>query len=155
MERTAKRSETHRRGRGRPALGLPDIYIAMGQTAENVAEFEKVSRLEMDEFAVRSQELAVAHQENTFGEREIIPVTLKDGTVMSKDDGPLRRYDTGAPGAAASSRYFARAGWITAGNACPLNDGAAADIVIGSLHPRDGTSASNRWRASWRAASAD
>ena len=60
----------------------------MGQTAENVAEFEKVVALEMDEFAVRSQELAVAHQENGFFEREIIPVTLPDGTVVTKDDGP-------------------------------------------------------------------
>ena len=68
--------------------GLPDIYIAMGQTAENVAEYEKVTREEMDEFAVRSQELAVAHQNNGFFEREIIPVTTPDGTFVTKDDGP-------------------------------------------------------------------
>jgi len=87
MARTAQRSE--RAGDPwTPQPGLPDIYIAMGQTAENVAEFENVSRLEMDEFAVRSQELAVTHQENGFFEREIIPVTLPDGTVISKDDGP-------------------------------------------------------------------
>src|ERR1700761_6238885 len=71
-----------------PPAGLPDVYIAMGQTAENVAEFEKVTREEMDEFALRSQQRAVESQENGFFEREIIPVTLADGTVVTKDDGP-------------------------------------------------------------------
>src|ERR1017187_3622459 len=71
-----------------PAQGLADIYIAMGQTAENVAEYEHVSRLEMDEFAVRSQELSVASQTNGFFEREIIPVTLADCTGSSKGEGP-------------------------------------------------------------------
>src|SRR5580698_5405575 len=69
-----------------PPAGLPDVYIAMGQTAENVAEFEGVTREEMDEFAVRSQHRAVEAQENGFFEREIIPVTLEDGTVVTKDD---------------------------------------------------------------------
>jgi len=71
-----------------PAAGLPDVYIAMGQTAENVAEYEKVTREEMDEFALLSQTRAVASQQNGFFEREIIPVTLSDGTVVTKDDGP-------------------------------------------------------------------
>ncbi len=71
-----------------PPEGLPDVYIAMGQTAENVAEHEKVSREEMDEFALLSQTRAVESQENGFFEREIIPVTLSDGTVVTKDDGP-------------------------------------------------------------------
>src|SRR5439155_693577 len=71
-----------------PGTGLPDVYIPMGQTAENVAEAEGVSREEMDEFAARSQQLAVAHQENGFFEREITPVTLADGTVVTNDDGP-------------------------------------------------------------------
>src|SRR5580692_49543 len=71
-----------------PAPGLPDVYIAMGQTAENVAEFEKVTREEMDEFALLSQTRAVESQQNGFFEREIIPVTLADGTVVTKDDGP-------------------------------------------------------------------
>src|SRR5580692_11157925 len=70
------------------AGSLPDVYIAMGQTAENVAEFEKVTRGEMDEFAVLSQSRAVENQENGFFEREIIPITLADGTVITKDDGP-------------------------------------------------------------------
>jgi acetyl-CoA C-acetyltransferase len=71
-----------------PPQGLPDVYIAMGQTAENVAEYEKVTRAEMDEFALLSQTRAVESQENGFFEREIIPVTLADGTVVTKDDGP-------------------------------------------------------------------
>jgi acetyl-CoA C-acetyltransferase len=134
MARTAQRSE--RAGDPwAPQPGLPDIYIAMGQTAENVAEYEKVSRLEMDEFAVRSQELAVAHQENGFFEREIIPVTLPDGTVISKDDGPragttLERLSTLQP-------VFREGGMITAGNACPLNDGAAAVVVMSDTKAKE------------------
>ena len=118
-----------------PQPGLPDIYIAMGQTAENVAEYEKVSRLEMDEFAVRSQELAVAHQTNGFFEREIIPVTLPDGTVVSKDDGPragttLEKLSTLLP-------VFREGGTVTAGNACPLNDGAAAVVVMSDTRAKE------------------
>jgi acetyl-CoA C-acetyltransferase len=134
MERTAKRSE--RAGEPwSPQAGLPDIYIAMGQTAENVAEFEKVSRLEMDEFAVRSQELAVAHQENGFFEREIIPVTLPDGTVVTKDDGP--RAGTTLERLATLQPVFREGGSITAGNACPLNDGAAAVVVMSDTRAKE------------------
>ncbi|MHB1208166.1 MAG: acetyl-CoA C-acetyltransferase [Acidimicrobiales bacterium] len=118
-----------------PQPGLPDIYIAMGQTAENVAEFEKVSRLEMDEFAVRSQELAVAHQANGFFEREIIPVTLPDGTVVSKDDGP--RAGTTLEKLSALQPVFREGGTVTAGNACPLNDGAAAVIVMSDTRAKE------------------
>src|SRR5664280_933842 len=118
-----------------PQPGLPDIYIAMGQTAENVAEFEKVSRLEMDEFAVRSQELAVTHQENGFFEREIIPVTLPDGTVISKDDGP--RAGTTLEKLASLNPVFREGGTITAGNACPLNDGAAAVVVMSDTKAKE------------------
>jgi len=110
------------------AQGLADIYIAMGQTAENVAEYEHVSREEMDEFAVRSQELAVRSQENGFFEREIIAVTLPDGTVMAKDDGP--RAGTTLEKLATLQPVFRSGGTVTAGNACPLNDGAAAVIVM-------------------------
>lgn len=118
-----------------PAPGLPDVYLAMGQTAENVAEYEQVSRLEMDEFALRSQELSVASQANGFFEREIIPVTLPDGTVISKDDGPragttLEKLSTLAP-------VFREGGTITAGNACPLNDGAAAVIVMSDTRAKE------------------
>jgi len=127
LERTKSRSEKVTTP-WTPQPGLPDIYIAMGQTAENVAEYENVSRLEMDEFAVRSQELAVAHQANGFFEREIIPVTLPDGSVMTKDDGP--RAGTTLEKLSALQPVFREGGSVTAGNACPLNDGAAAVVVM-------------------------
>jgi acetyl-CoA C-acetyltransferase len=111
-----------------PAPGLPDVYIAMGQTAENVAEFEKVGRGEMDEFALLSQTRAVESQQNGFFEREIIPVTLSDGTIVTKDDGP--RPNTTLEGLSALQPVFREGGTVTAGNACPLNDGAAAVIVM-------------------------
>src|SRR5580704_3100773 len=111
-----------------PPKGLSDVYIAMGQTAENVAEYEKVTREEMDEFAARSQQRAVESQGNGFFEREIIPVTLEDGTMVTKDDGP--RDGTTVEGLAALKPVFREGGTITAGNACPLNDGAAAVIVM-------------------------
>jgi acetyl-CoA C-acetyltransferase len=118
-----------------PQPGLPDIYIAMGQTAENVAEFEKVSRLEMDEFALRSQELAVQHQENGFFEREITPVTAPDGTVVSKDDGP--RAGTTLEKLQSLKPVFREGGTVTAGNACPLNDGAAAVVVMSDTRAKE------------------
>jgi len=118
-----------------PAQGLADIYIAMGQTAENVAESEHVSRLEMDEFAVRSQELAVTSQSNGFFEREIIPVTLPDGTVISKDDGP--RAGTTLEKLSTLQPVFREGGSVTAGNACPLNDGAAAVIVMSDTRAKE------------------
>jgi acetyl-CoA C-acetyltransferase len=111
-----------------PIGGLPDIYIAMGQTAENVAEYAKVTREEMDEFAALSQQRAVASQENGFFEREITPVTTPDGTVVTKDDGP--RPGTTVEGLAALKPVFRPDGTVTAGNACPLNDGAAAVLVM-------------------------
>ncbi len=118
-----------------PPSGLPDVYIAMGQTAENVAEYEEVTRAEMDEFAVLSQTRAVASQENGFFEREIIPVTLADGTVISKDDGP--RAGTTLEGLANLKPVFRQGGTVTAGNACPLNDGAAAVIVMSDTKARE------------------
>ncbi len=108
--------------------GLPDIYIPMGQTAENVALAKGVSRERMDEFAARSQQLAVASQENGFWDREITPVELADGTMMTKDDGP--RAGTTAEKLAELKPVFRPDGRITAGNACPLNDGAAAVVVM-------------------------
>jgi len=111
-----------------PGPGLPDVYIAMGQTAENVAEFEGVSRQDMDEFALLSQTRAVESQNNGFFEREIIPVTLPDGTVVAKDDGP--RPGTTLEGLAGLKPVFREGGTVTAGNACPLNDGAAAVVVM-------------------------
>ena len=111
-----------------PGQGLPDVYIAMGQTAENVAQQEGVTREEMDEFAALSQQRSVKSQENGFFEREIIPVTLPDGTVVAKDDGP--RPDTTAEKLSQLKPVFRPDGTVTAGNACPLNDGAAAVIVM-------------------------
>ena len=110
-----------------PAEGLPDAYIAMGWTAENVADLEGVTREEMDAFAARSQQLAVARQEEGFFDAEIVPVTLPDGTVVDRDDGP--RPGTTAEKLAALKPVFREDGRVTAGNACPLNDGGAAVIV--------------------------
>jgi acetyl-CoA C-acetyltransferase len=108
--------------------GMPDIYIAMGQTAENVVEQEGISREEMDLFGVRSQNLAVEHIEKGFFEREITPLTLPDGTVVAKDDGP--RPGTTYEAVSQLKPVFRPDGTITAGNACPLNDGAAAVLVM-------------------------
>jgi acetyl-CoA C-acetyltransferase len=107
---------------------LPDIYIAMGQTAENVRLKEGVSREAMDEFAARSQQLAVANQENGYWDGEITPVTTPSGTVVTKDDGP--RAGTTVEKLSQLKPAFRPDGEITAGNACPLNDGAAAVIVM-------------------------
>nr|MBA3605744.1 acetyl-CoA C-acyltransferase [Acidimicrobiia bacterium] len=126
-ERTAERS-LGGQSTWAPPEGLPDIYIAMGQTAENVRELESVSREEMDEFAKLSQDRAVASIDNGFFADEITPVTLPDGTVVSTDDGP--RAGTTLEGLAQLKPVFRPDGEITAGNACPLNDGAAAVLVM-------------------------
>ncbi len=118
-----------------PPSGLPDIYIAMGQTAENVAQLENVSRSQMDEFALRSQELAVAHQRNGFFAQEIIPITRADGTVVDTDDGP--RADTSLERLSSLAPVFRPDGTVTAGNACPLNDGAAAVVVMSDVRARE------------------
>jgi len=118
-----------------PLAGLPDVYIAMGQTAENVAEYKKVGRQEQDEFAVQSQTRAVTAQETGFFEREIIPVTTPNGDVVTKDDGP--RPGTTLEGLANLKPVFREGGTITAGNACPLNDGAAAVVVMSDTKARE------------------
>ncbi len=107
---------------------LPDIYIAMGQTAENVAELRGVTREQQDEFGVRSQNLAEKAIADGFWQREITPVTLPDGTVVAADDGP--RPGTTIEKVAALQPAFRPDGTVTAGNCCPLNDGAAAVIVM-------------------------
>ena len=119
------------RGAWTPTSGLPDVYIAMGDTAENVADAEGVTREEMDAFGALSQQRAVASAENGFFEREITPVTLPNGTVVSKDDGP--RPGTTVEKLAALKPVFRPDGRITAGNACPLNDGAAAVVVMSDV----------------------
>ncbi|MFN8035541.1 MAG: acetyl-CoA C-acetyltransferase [Acidimicrobiia bacterium] len=125
--RTAERALGGTGGWTAPA-GLPDVYIGMGETAENVAELEGVTREEMDEFAALSQQRAVASQDNGFFEREITPVTLPDGTVVARDDGP--RAGTTVDKLSQLAPVFRPDGRVTAGNACPLNDGAAAVVVM-------------------------
>jgi acetyl-CoA C-acetyltransferase len=114
---------------------VPDIYIAMGQTAENLALLKDVSRQEMDEFAVRSQNLAEKAIDEGFWAREITPVTAPDGTVVSTDDGP--RAGTTLEGISGLKPVFRPDGRVTAGNACPLNDGAAAVVVMSDTKARD------------------
>ncbi|MDP9865021.1 MULTISPECIES: acetyl-CoA C-acetyltransferase [Streptosporangium] len=107
---------------------VPDVYIAMGQTAENLAGLKGVSRQEQDEFGVRSQNLAEKAIANGFWESDITPVTLPDGTVVSKDDGP--RAGTTYEAVSQLKPVFRPDGTVTAGNCCALNDGAAAVIVM-------------------------
>ena len=114
---------------------VPDIYVAMGQTAENLALLKDVSREEMDEFAVRSQNLAEQATADGFWEREITPVTTPDGTVVTKDDSP--RAGTTLEGISGLKPVFRPDGRVTAGNACPLNDGAAAVVVMSDTKARD------------------
>ncbi|MFG3439137.1 acetyl-CoA C-acetyltransferase [Nonomuraea sp. NPDC047897] len=110
---------------------LPDVYIAMGQTAENVARLRGVSRQEQDEFGVRSQNLAEKAIADGFWQKDITPVTLPDGTVVSQDDGP--RAGTTYEGVSALKPVFRPDGTVTAGNCCPLNDGAAAVVVMSDV----------------------
>ncbi len=114
---------------------LPDIYLTMGQTAENLARAYDVSREDMDEFGVRSQNLAEKALADGFWEREITPVTLPDGTVVSTDDGP--RPGVTLEAVSALKPVFRPDGRVTAGNCCPLNDGAAAVIVMSDVKARE------------------
>ncbi|WP_043628762.1 acetyl-CoA C-acetyltransferase [Nonomuraea candida] len=110
---------------------VPDVYIAMGQTAENVAQLRGVSRQEQDEFGVRSQNLAEKALADGFWQKDITPVTLPDGTVASKDDGP--RAGTTYEKVSALQPVFRPDGTVTAGNCCPLNDGAAAVVIMSDV----------------------
>lgn len=110
---------------------LPDVYIAMGETAENVAELRGITREQQDDFGVRSQNLAEKALANGFWQREITPVTMPDGTVVAADDGP--RPGTTIEKVAALQPAFRPNGTVTAGNCCPLNDGAAAVIVMSDV----------------------
>ncbi|KUI25260.1 acetyl-CoA C-acetyltransferase [Mycobacterium sp. GA-2829] len=114
---------------------LPDVYIAMGQTAENVALHTGISREDQDHWGVRSQNRAEEAINNGFFEREIAPVTLPDGTVVSKDDGP--RAGTTYEKISQLKPVFRPNGTITAGNACPLNDGAAALVIMSDTKARE------------------
>ncbi len=117
------------------AEGEPDVYIQMGDTAVNVAKRYDVKRSDMDEYAQRSQELAVASQESGFFDREIAPVTLEDGTVVSKDDGP--RASSTLEKLSQLPDAFEGGGGVTAGNSCPLNDGAAAALIMSDVKAKE------------------
>ncbi|AOP45494.1 acetyl-CoA C-acetyltransferase [Streptomyces lydicus] len=114
---------------------IPDAYIAMGQTAENLARLKGVTRQDMDEFGVRSQNLAEKAINDGFWAREITPVTLPDGTVVSQDDGP--RAGVTVEGVSGLKPVFRPDGLVTAGNCCPLNDGAAALVIMSDTKARE------------------
>jgi acetyl-CoA C-acetyltransferase len=127
--RTAKTAETNETWHDPREEGLlPDVYIAMGQTAENLATLRKLSRRELDEFGVRSQNLAEKAIAAGFWAREITPVTTPGGTVVSADDGP--RAGVTYEVVAGLKPVFRPDGLVTAGNCCPLNDGAAAVVIM-------------------------
>ncbi|HUQ00186.1 MAG TPA: acetyl-CoA C-acetyltransferase [Aeromicrobium sp.] len=134
---TAKRSEggastwTDPRESGQ----LPDVYIAMGQTAENVQQIIGMSREEQDEFACRSQNLTEQRIAEGFWAREITPVTLTDGSTVTADDGP--RAGTTIEALSSLSPVFRPDGTVTAGNACPLNDGAAALVIMSDTKAKE------------------
>lgn len=120
-----------------PRLGgrLPDIYISMGQTAENVATTYGISRREQDEWGVTSQNRAEAAIASGFYARDIAPYTRKDGTVVDRDDSP--RPGVTLEAVSALQPVFRAEGTVTAGNACPLNDGAAAVVVMSESRARE------------------
>jgi acetyl-CoA C-acetyltransferase len=125
-EATAKSNETWHDPREDGQL--PDVYMSMGQTAENLATSRGITRAEQDEFGVRSQNLAEKAIADGFFDREITPVTTPDGTVVSRDDGP--RPGVTMEGVSALQPVFREQGTVTAGNCCPLNDGAAAVVIM-------------------------
>lgn len=114
---------------------LPDLYMQMGVTAENVARLGKVSRRDQDEFAVTSQNRAEAAIASGFWERDITPVTLPDGSIMSRDDGP--RAGVTLAGVSALEPVFSATGTVTAANCCGVNDGAAALVIMSDVKARE------------------
>ncbi len=119
------------RGRGY----IPNVYVDMGTTAENVAGMFGITRREMDEFAFASQMKALAGKESGFWDFDITPITLPDGTVIRADDGP--RPSTTLEGLAGLTPVFSESGLITAGNACGLNDGAAAVVIMSGAKAKE------------------
>ncbi|MGH3491755.1 MAG: acetyl-CoA C-acetyltransferase [Sciscionella sp.] len=114
---------------------IPDVYIAMGQTAENLARLKGISRAEMDEFGVRSQNLAEKAIADGFWAKDITPLALPDGNTVSADDGP--RAGVTLDGVSGLKPVFRPDGRVTAGNCCPLNDGAAAVIVMSDTKAKE------------------
>jgi len=134
--RTAKQAEGADEWHDPRADGnIPDVYIAMGQTAENVALYTGITREEQDRWGVRSQNRAEDAIKSGFFEREIVPVTLPDGTVVTTDDGP--RAGTTYEGISGLKPVFRPNGTVTAGNACPLNDGAAAVVIMSDTKAKE------------------
>jgi acetyl-CoA C-acetyltransferase len=119
----------------REAGALPDVYISMGQTAENVATARGITREEQDRFAAQSQQRAEAAIADGFFELDITPLELPDGTRVAADDGP--RPGTTYEKVAGLKPVFREDGTVTAGNACPLNDGAAALVVMSEQRARE------------------
>jgi acetyl-CoA C-acetyltransferase len=138
-EAKARTEETAKGGQGwhdpRQDGKVPDAYIAMGQTAENVARMRGLSRRELDEFGVRSQNLAEKAIADGFWANEITPVTLPDGTVVSADDGP--RAGVTLESVEKLDPVFRPDGVVTAGNCCALNDGAAAVVVMSDTKAKE------------------
>jgi acetyl-CoA C-acetyltransferase len=114
---------------------INDVYIPMGNTAENVAEKYGITRPRMDEFAKRSQDRAVEAQKNGFFDREIVPIELPDGRIIKDDDGP--RPNTTVEKLGELPPAFRPGGSVTAGNSCPLNDGSAAVLVMSDERARE------------------
>lgn len=137
VARTAQRAEGGAAPWTDPRVGssLPDVYIAMGQTAENVAQATGITRAEQDAFGVRSQNLAEKAIANGFWATDITPVTLPDGTVVSADDGP--RAGVTLEAVSQLKPVFRPDGTVTAGNCCALNDGAAALVIMSDTKARE------------------
>jgi acetyl-CoA C-acetyltransferase len=136
VARTAKYAETNDTWHDPREDGqIPDIYIAMGQTAENVALLTGISREDQDHWGVRSQNRAEEAIKSGFFDREIVPVKLPDGSTVSKDDGP--RAGTTYEAVSQLKPVFRPNGTISAGNACPLNDGAAAVVITSDIKARE------------------
>ena len=114
---------------------LPDVYVAMGQTAENVATSRGVSRGRQDEWGVTSQNRAEKAIADGFFAREILPVTTPDGTVVTSDDGP--RAGVTLEAVQGLNPVFREGGTVTAGNCCPLNDGASGVVIMSDVRARE------------------
>ncbi|MEU3340026.1 acetyl-CoA C-acetyltransferase [Streptomyces sp. NPDC002144] len=135
-QRTSEDARTNRPWTDPRSDGLlPDVYIGMGQTAENVAGLFKISREEQDRYALRSQQLYAQAAEAGFHAREITPVRLPDDTVIATDDSP--RPGTTYEALAGLRPAFRPDGTVTAGNSCPLNDGAAAVVIMSDVRARE------------------